>query len=52
MNRVLSTARAIAQQSPIEYSVERPVPRWLVIGTGVLGALVAAEFIVGLVAVA
>ncbi|MGW9345553.1 hypothetical protein ACWGR3_28790 [Streptomyces albidoflavus] len=45
-------ARRVVQHVPVEYSPERPAPRWLVIGTGVLGLLVLALFVVGLVVIA
>lgn len=36
---------------PMEYSTERATPRWLMIGAGVLGVLVAVELAVGVVVV-
>lgn len=42
---------AVAHDAPMEYSVPRPAPRWLVIGTGALGAGVIVELIVGLVVI-
>jgi hypothetical protein len=39
---------AVTHEAPMEYSAPRPAPRWLVIGTGTLGAGVIVELIVGL----
>ncbi|WP_091232527.1 hypothetical protein [Microbacterium sp. 3J1] len=40
---------AVVHDEPMEYSTQRPAPRWLVIGTGALGAGVIVELLVGLV---
>ncbi len=40
---------AVTHDVPMEYSTSRPAPRWLVLGTGALGVLVAIELVVGLV---
>jgi hypothetical protein len=42
---------AVTHHVPMEYSAARPAPRWLVLGTGALGILVAIELVVGLVVV-
>ncbi|WP_454112793.1 hypothetical protein [Microbacterium maritypicum] len=42
---------AVIHDAPMEYSAPRPAPSWLVIGTGVLGAGVIVELIVGLVVI-
>ena len=42
---------AVAHDAPMEYSAPRTAPRWLVIGTGALGAGVIVELIVGLVVI-
>jgi hypothetical protein len=40
---------AVAHDIPMEYSIPKPAPRWLVIGTGALGLGVIVELIIGLV---
>lgn len=39
---------AVAHDAPMEYSARQPAPRWLVIGTGALGAVVIVELSIGL----
>ena len=40
------------QEAPVEYSTERSAPRWLIVGAGVLGALVTVEAVVGIAVLA
>lgn len=43
---------AAAHDVPLEYSTPRPTPRWAIVGTGILGAAVLAELVVGLAVIA
>lgn len=46
--RPIHATRAVARHTPLEYTPVKPAPRWLIIGTGVLGSLVAVELAFGL----
>lgn len=41
--RPIHATRAVAEHTPLEYTAATPAPRWLIVGTGVLGGLVAVE---------
>ncbi|HEY9310258.1 MAG TPA: hypothetical protein VIP82_20840 [Microbacterium sp.] len=43
---------SVAEEVPVEYSTDQQPPRWLVVGTGILGLITFAMFIVGLVVIA
>lgn len=49
---VAARRAAAAHTEPIEYSTERTTPRVLIILSGILGALVVAECIVGFAVIA
>lgn len=40
---------AIGHDQPMEYSAPSPAPTWLVVGTGLVGAAVIVELVIGLV---
>lgn len=44
--------RAVIAHVPLEYSPERPTPRWLIALASVLAALVVVELIIGLAVIA
>lgn len=50
--RPIHATRAVAHDAALEYSNAQPSPRWLVIGTGVLGALAAMLLVVGITVLA
>lgn len=43
---------AAAHDTPLEYSTPKIAPRWVVVGTGILGAAVLGELLVGLAVIA
>ncbi|NLP82610.1 hypothetical protein HF576_01990 [Microbacterium sp. CFH 90308] len=50
--RPFHARRAVAHDAPMEYSTKPVAPRWLVIGTGILGAGVLVEILIGLAVLA
>lgn len=46
--RPVRARRAVGQHVPVEYSAEPTAPRWLIVGTGVLGLLALVLLIVGM----
>lgn len=50
--RPMRARRAIARDLPVEYSPDRLPPRWLVVGTGLLGAITVVLFLAGVAVIA
>lgn len=52
VRRPVHARRAIAKETPLEYALESPAPRWLIGLATVTGIIALASSIVGLVVIA